>query len=45
MHVVVLSVLVALVVCVLMLGAFGLFTRTRLAHRIEERDADRLLTR
>ena len=35
MHVLVLSLLVALLVCVLLLAAFALFTITPLARRIE----------
>jgi hypothetical protein len=37
MHIVVLSLAVALLICMLVLAAFGLFTTTPLAHRIEER--------
>jgi hypothetical protein len=35
-HIVISSLLVALLICVLSLAAFGLFTMTPLAHRIEE---------
>ena len=38
MHIVVLSLVVAIFVCALLLAAFGLFTTTSLAHRIEERE-------
>jgi hypothetical protein len=37
-QILVLSIVVALVVLLLLLGAFGLFTFTPLAHRIEERE-------
>jgi hypothetical protein len=36
MHIVMTSLIVALVICVVLLGAFGLFTRTAAARRIEE---------
>ncbi len=35
MHVVTLSLLIALAVCVLLLIAFGVFTRSPMAHRHE----------
>ena len=35
MHVLVVSLFVALAVCVLLLAAFGVFTATPFAHRIE----------
>jgi hypothetical protein len=38
MHIVMMSLVVALIVCVLMLGVFGLFTVTPAAKRIEKRD-------
>jgi branched-subunit amino acid ABC-type transport system permease component len=37
MHILVLSLMVAFVVCVLMLGVFWLFTLTPLGRRIEPR--------
>jgi type II secretory pathway component PulM len=36
MHIMVISLMVAFVVCVLLLGVFWLFTLTPLAHRIQE---------
>ena len=41
MQVLVLSIVVALLVLLLLLGVFGVFTRTPLAHRIEEGDRKR----
>jgi hypothetical protein len=38
MHIVVLSLVVAIFVCALVLAAFGVFTTTSLARRIEERE-------
>jgi hypothetical protein len=38
MHIVVVSLVVAMVLCVLLLGIFGLFTLTPVARRIEVRD-------
>ena len=38
MHIVMISLAVALVICVVLLGAFALFTRTETARRIEEAD-------
>jgi len=43
MHVLVLSLLVALLVCVLLLAAFALFTITPLARRIERGEHPRTL--
>jgi septation ring formation regulator EzrA len=36
MHIVMISLTVALVICLVLLVAFGLFTRTAFARRIEE---------
>ena len=36
MHIVMISLTVALVICVVLLGAFALFTRTGVARRIED---------
>jgi hypothetical protein len=41
MHIVISSLLVAFLICVLLLAAFGLFTLTPLAHRIEEQEQHR----
>lgn len=35
MHILMISLTVALVICVVLLGAFGLFTRTGFARRIK----------
>ena len=35
MHIVMISLTVALVICVVLLGAFALFTRTAFARRVE----------
>ena len=37
MHIVMTSLVVAVVLCVLLLGIFGLFTLTPVAKRVEER--------
>jgi hypothetical protein len=37
MHMVMLSLVVAFLVCTLLLAAFGLFTTTPFAHRIDDR--------
>ena len=37
MHIVMISLMAALAVCLLLLGAFELFTLTPFAHRIEQR--------
>jgi hypothetical protein len=41
MHIVMLSLMVALVVCVLLLVAFGLFTLTPFAHRPDREELTR----
>jgi septation ring formation regulator EzrA len=41
MHIVMTSLIAALVICVVLLGVFGLFTRTAFARRIEEAERRR----
>jgi hypothetical protein len=41
MHIVMVSLMVALLVCVALLGAFAAFTKTPLARRIEQEESRR----
>jgi hypothetical protein len=41
MNILILSLVVALLVCGLLLAVFGLFTTTPLGHRIERRENER----